>query len=216
MWNPNDADDPFRLKQSIWSNLFGTAPGDGEVIGGPHKYDPTGAQGGPGAQLGGNIGDPITRAVSALVPSNRTVSSKLVGYKPGSADLSGASDLINNYAFQRLWEGYNPGKVTDDSNFDWISQLLGSNDNPAFTRHQGKGEGYLWGYVDPSWLAGFNPGKRVTTITDVLAPLLGGGAPGAQLGGNIGVGGQLGGDVPTLPWIPPPPIVDPFEPPPLI
>ena len=112
--------------------------------------------------------DPIGEWVKTLLPPQKTqhVSSRLVGAKSGTADLTGVGDLLANLSFQRLWDSYNPSKdPVNDFNKAFegnntISHLQG--DNPG---------GYVWGYIDPSWLPGFNPGKRVTTIEDILTPM---------------------------------------------
>jgi len=123
---------------------------------------------------GGNIvpappaPDPIGEWVKTLLPPQKSqrVSSKLVGAKSGTADLTGVGDLLANLSFQRLWDSYNPSKdpVNDFTKAfegnNTISHLQG--DNPG---------GYVWGYIDPTWLPGFDPGKRVTTIEDILTPM---------------------------------------------
>jgi hypothetical protein len=104
---------------------------------------------------------------SILAPQRtRTSVSKLVGARAGTQDITGLPDLIANLSFQRLWESYNPGKFADSANFGLDFY------NSGATRHQGEGMGHLWGYVDPTWLQGYDPGKMITTITDVITPMI--------------------------------------------
>lgn len=125
-------------------------------------------------QPGGNVvpgpttPDPIGEWVKTLLPPQKTqrVTSKLVGAKSGTADLTGVGDLLANLSFQRLWDSYNPSK---NPATDFADAFEGNN---TISHLQGENPGgYVWGYIDPTWLPGFDPGTRITTIEDVLTPM---------------------------------------------
>lgn len=109
--------------------------------------------------------DPVGEWVRTLLPPQRSqrVSSKLVGAKSGTADLTGVGDLLANLSFQRLWDSYNPGKSAD-----FRKTFEAPN---AITAAQGDPGGHIWGYIDPTWLPGFDPGVRKTTIEEILTPM---------------------------------------------
>lgn len=109
--------------------------------------------------------DPIGEWVRTLLPPQKSqrVSSKIVGARAGTADLTGVGDLLANLSFQRLWDSYNPGKSAD-----FRKTFEAPN---AITAAQGDPGGHIWGYIDPTWLPGFDPGVRKTTIEEILTPM---------------------------------------------